>query len=77
MLVRVFEVPPPVPNLVFQPAAFTFRCVDWFRDDDLPPGVDWQALITGFLAGKRYNYGQALLVMGGDGRAFTLNYEAP
>lgn len=75
-LVRVFEIPPPIGEFVFGGKPQAFLNVDWFRDDEISPTSDWEATLRAFVIAKRYNRGQPLLVLGGDGRAFTINYEA-
>lgn len=75
-LIRVFEIPPPIGEFVFGGKPQSFLNVDWFRDDGIYPTEDWEKTLREFVLGKRYNRGQPLLVMAGDGRAFTINYEA-
>lgn len=75
-LIRVFEIPAPIGKFVFGGSPQTFVNVDWFRDDEMPATANWEHELRAFILGKRYNRGQPLLVMAGDGRAFTINYEA-
>jgi len=80
MLIRVLEIPPKTGNFHFnggEPQVFTE--VDWFRDDEYPPGDDpvkWQEDMRQFIAGKQYNQGQPLLVLHPT-HSFTINYDAP
>lgn len=80
-LIRVFLIPAPNFHLGSSDPQ-TFFEVDWFRDDmllALPEGGPdvWQESLTGFIKKKGYFDGRPLLVMAGDGRAFTVGYSAP
>jgi hypothetical protein len=83
-LIRVFEIPPPLHEYVFEGRPQEFINVDWFRDDSLSAIVhtrdltrdEWEIELRKFIAKKAYfQRGRPLLVLG-DKWSFTINYEA-
>jgi hypothetical protein len=78
-LIRVFEIPPPLHDFVFEGKPQAFVNVDWFRDDHMGEmtRVEWEAALRQFIAKKNYaQRGRPLLVLG-EKWSFTINYEAP